>query len=69
MEVREKMQEDRGMRYGEIKVSNATNYKPQSSSSSYIFPFEKLDVWQMAVDLADHVLGLLGKYLLISICV
>jgi hypothetical protein len=27
----------------------------------YIFPFEKLDVWQMAVDLADHVLGLLEK--------
>jgi four helix bundle protein len=25
----------------------------------YIFPFEKLDVWQMAVDLADYVLGLL----------
>ncbi len=27
----------------------------------YIFPFEKLDVWQMAVDLADHVLVLLEK--------
>ncbi|KAF0117511.1 MAG: hypothetical protein FD151_2345 [bacterium] len=30
----------------------------------YIFSFEKLDVWQMAVDLADHVLGLLEKILL-----
>jgi hypothetical protein len=24
--------------------------------SEYIFPFEKLDVWQLAVDLADYVL-------------
>ena len=27
----------------------------------YIFPFEKLDVWQLAVDLAEIVLGLLEK--------
>ena len=27
---------------------------------TYVFPFEKLDVYQMAVDLADYVLGLLG---------
>lgn len=27
----------------------------------YIFPFEKLDVWQLAVKLADIVLGLLEK--------
>lgn len=27
--------------------------------TTYIFPFEKLDVYQMAVDLADYVLGLL----------
>jgi hypothetical protein len=25
----------------------------------YVFPFEKLEVWQLAVDLADYVLGLL----------
>ena len=25
--------------------------------ADYIFPFEKLDVWQLAVDLADTVLG------------
>jgi four helix bundle protein len=25
----------------------------------YLFPFEKLDVWQMAVDLAEYVLNLL----------
>ena len=24
--------------------------------SDYVFPFEKLDVWQLAVDLADYVL-------------
>jgi four helix bundle protein len=27
----------------------------------YIFPFEKLDVWQMAVDLAEYVLNLLEE--------
>ncbi len=27
--------------------------------STYVFPFEKLDVYQMAVDMADYVLGLL----------
>ena len=27
--------------------------------SEYVFPFEKLEVWQLAVDLADYVLGLL----------
>ena len=27
----------------------------------YVFPFEKLDVWQMAVDLADNVFGFLEK--------
>jgi four helix bundle protein len=26
---------------------------------NYIFPFEKLDVWQLAIELADFVLGLL----------
>ncbi len=29
--------------------------------SEYVFPFEKLDVWQLSVDLADYVLNLLGK--------
>ena len=28
----------------------------------YVFPFEKLDVWQMAVDLAEFVLDLLDKF-------
>jgi four helix bundle protein len=28
----------------------------------YIFPFEKLDVWQLAVDLADYVLELLDAF-------
>ena len=27
----------------------------------YLFPFEKLDVWKMAVDLAEYVLDLLEK--------
>jgi hypothetical protein len=29
--------------------------------ADYIFPFEKLDVWQLAVDLAEFVLGLLEQ--------
>ena len=28
---------------------------------TYVFPFETLDVYQMAVDFADYVLGLLGR--------
>jgi four helix bundle protein len=28
---------------------------------NYLFPFEKLDVWQLAVDLAEMVLNLLEK--------
>jgi len=27
----------------------------------YLFPFEKLDVWKMAVDLAEYILDLLEK--------
>jgi four helix bundle protein len=27
----------------------------------YLFPFEKLDVWQMAVDLAEYILELIEK--------
>ena len=29
--------------------------------AEYLFPFEKLDVWVMAVELAEYVLGLLEK--------
>ena len=39
--------EDRGLR--------------QRKTNKYVFPFEKLEVWQLSVDLADHVLGLLGR--------
>ena len=30
--------------------------------SEYVFPFEKLDVWQMTVDLAEYVLDLLEDF-------
>jgi four helix bundle protein len=30
--------------------------------SKYVFPFEKLDVWQLAVDLAEFVLELLEDF-------
>jgi len=29
--------------------------------TDYLFPFEKLDVWQLSVDLAEFVLGLLEQ--------
>ena len=29
--------------------------------TDYVFPFERLDVWQLAVDLAEFVLGLLEQ--------
>ena len=29
--------------------------------SEYLFPFEKLDVWQLAIDLAEYVLNLLQE--------
>ena len=30
--------------------------------TKYVFPFEKLDVWQLSVDLAEFVLDLLEKF-------
>ncbi len=30
--------------------------------SNYLFPFEKLDVWKLSVDLAEYVLDLLEKF-------
>jgi four helix bundle protein len=32
-----------------------------TKTADYVFPFEKLDVWKMAVDLAERVLDLLEK--------
>jgi len=32
-----------------------------TAMTDYLFPFEKLDVWQLAVDLAEFVLGLLEQ--------
>lgn len=42
-------------------LPQSSNLSPSPSSNSYIFPFEKLDVWLMAVDLADYALELLEK--------
>ena len=33
----------------------------QKEIKKYIFPFEKLEVWQLSVDLAEHVLSLLER--------
>jgi four helix bundle protein len=32
------------------------------NNERYVFPFEKLDVWNMAIDMAEHILGLLEKF-------
>jgi len=32
-----------------------------AGNATYVFPFEKLDVYKMSLDLADDVLGLLGR--------
>lgn len=42
-------------------TQDTSNLRPPTSPlhpspSAYVFPFEKLDVWQMSVDLADYVL-------------
>jgi four helix bundle protein len=44
-------------------MDNAVREETQGLKSrpTYVFPFEKLDVYQIAVDLADYVLGLLGR--------
>jgi four helix bundle protein len=42
-----------------------SNFMPPTSvlqpKASYVFPFEKLDVYKMSVELADYVLGLLER--------
>lgn len=34
----------------------------KTKKDEFIFPFEKLEVWQLAVDLADFILGLLETF-------
>jgi len=34
----------------------------RQGSAGYVFPFEKLDVYQMALDLADYVLAILERF-------
>ena len=34
----------------------------EGQKASYVFPFEKLDVYQMSLDLADYVLALLERF-------
>lgn len=36
--------------------------KTEERSRGFVFPFEKLEVWQLAVDLADYILGLLETF-------
>ncbi len=33
----------------------------EKQKERYVFPFERLEVWQLAVDLAEYVLGLLDN--------
>jgi four helix bundle protein len=36
--------------------------KTEEKGRGFVFPFEKLEVWQLAVDLADFVIGLLESF-------
>ena len=33
-----------------------------NNKKEFIFPFEKLEVWQLSIDLADYILGLLEMF-------
>ena len=35
---------------------------PKDEAVRFVFPFEKLDVWQLAIDLADFILNLLESF-------
>ena len=34
----------------------------KNNNKGFIFPFEKLEVWQLSIDLADYILGLLETF-------
>jgi hypothetical protein len=34
----------------------------RSEKGKFVFPFEKLEVWQLAIDLVDFILALLEKF-------
>ncbi|MGD9819076.1 MAG: four helix bundle protein [Desulfomonilaceae bacterium] len=34
----------------------------RQGSAGYVFPFEKLDVYQLSLDLADYVLAILERF-------
>jgi four helix bundle protein len=34
----------------------------ENDDNRYIFPFEKLEVWQLAIDFADYIIGLLESF-------
>jgi four helix bundle protein len=40
----------------------AENSLGSGNDSSYVFPFEKLDVYQLSLDLADYVLAILERF-------
>ena len=58
------MQEEK-FRREKLLISNPppSNLQPQTSSrhGRYVFPFEKLEVWQEALALTDYILGLLDR--------
>ena len=33
-----------------------------TEEGKFVFPFEKIEVWQLSVDLADYILGLLESF-------
>ena len=42
--------------------ANGEGIMGQNEMEAFVFPFEKLEVWQLAVDLADFIFGLLESF-------
>jgi hypothetical protein len=43
--------------FGSLRLKRA-----EEMTEEFLFPFEKLEVWKLSVDLADFILGLLETF-------
>jgi four helix bundle protein len=51
------------LRSGLTALGHTNNIKQgEQKMDRFVFPFEKLDVWQLSVDLADYILTLLENF-------
>jgi len=52
----------RALRSGPSVLEGRGKMMRRSEKGKFVFPFEKLDVWQLAIDLADFILNLLESF-------